>query len=322
MSENSHEIPDNFSRNSEKNSETILTGSGISYAQIPRNLFKLTEIEKITYADAFLALRMFDHCHQKRKFPKFKISLSDLAHITKMSRRQVMYGIERLIEIRVISMRLDAGKMTEYQWNQYFLQTGDFAQPDTSANSALVPVQSLHQTSAKSAPALVQSLHHIYIEFLLDYLFKLYLEYFRNPNPLIKRVPPKRGQKGVAKDFATHYYITRKDSWTEAIEEAIKKGGYVRTYLALVGGFNIDKVNYPKAYLKRLIWDEGHIWESQKKSYLAKQGHLDSDAAFLRFLKERSERGQHEEENENSTDETPVEITYMTGLESGEGLYE
>lgn len=236
-----------------------------------------------------------------------------------------MYGVERLIENRVLSVRQTAGKEAEYTWNTYFLQTGDLSIKDTSANLAQVDVQSLHTPCEKSAQVHVQTLHHIYIEFLLDYLSKLFLEYFKNPNPLIKRVPPKRGQKGVAKDFATNYYITRKDSWTEAINEAVKKGGYVRTYLACVGGFNIDQVNYPKAYLKKLIWDEGHQWESQKKSNLAKQGHLDSDAALLRFIKQRSERGYEaaEEDPKYFSEETQeMELTYMTGEESGEEIYE
>lgn len=321
--QNPDENHTNYDQKSPEKSDTILTGSGISYAQIPRHLFKLTEIDSITYGDAFLALRMFDWCHQKRKFPRFKISHSDLAHITKMSRRAVMYGLDRLIDLQLIIARLDAGKVTEYQWNEYFLQTGFLNVPATSANSAHVPVQTLHITDANSAHVPVQTLHLIYIEFLLDYLSKLYLEYFASSKSLIKRIPPRRGQKGVAKDFATHLYITRKDAWKEAIEVAVKKGGYVRTYVALAGGFNIENVDYPKAYLRKLIWDESHQYESKKKSYLAKQGHLDSDDAFLRFLFERSNRGNEKTETETTTDELEVEITFMTGSESGgEEMYE
>lgn len=236
-----------------------------------------------------------------------------------MSRRQVMYGLDRLIALQVIVARLEAGKENEYQWNEYFLQTGFL----TSANSAHVPVQDLHIPCADSAHVPVQSLHHIYIEFLLDYLSKLFLEYFQSNESLIKRVPPKRGQKGVAKDFATHYYISRKDAWTEAIEAAVKKGGYVRTYVALAGGFNIDNVSYPKAYLTKLIWDESHQHESKKKSYLAKSGHLDSDETFLKFLSERKNRSEVTEEKYFSEETCEMELTYMTGMESaGEEMYE
>lgn len=291
-----------------------MTGSGISYAQIPRNLFKLTEIKGIQYSDAFLALRMFDWSHQKRKFPKFEVSIADLVKQTKMSRRQVMYGVERLSALGLFIVRSEPGSITEYQWNEYFLLTGVFDERRTMANFAPVEVQSLHQSDAKSAPALVQSLHGIYIEFLLDYLSKYYLEYFRSNASLVKMVPPKRGQKGVAKDFATHYYISRRDGWLEAIEASIKLSGYVRTYLALAGGFNIEKVAFPKAYLKKVVWDESHQWEARKKSYLAKSGHLDSDQDFLLWLKARADRD-HSFEEKKQTDELATEIVYMTGDE-------
>lgn len=277
---NFSEIPENLPQ---KN-KTILTNSGISYAQIPRNLFKLTDYAGITYSDVMLALKMFDWCHEKRKFPKFTQSVSELVKITTLSRRQVMYGLDRLIDLRLIVARTSAGKTTEYQWNEYFLLTGELA----SASSAHPPVQSLHTSCAELAHLPVQTLHHTYIEFILDYIYILYKEYFKSEESLVKRIPPKRGIKGVAKDVATHLYVSRKDAWLEAIEASIKKGGYVRTYVALAGGFNIDQVNYPKSYLTKLIWDESHQYESKKKSHLANNGHLDDDQALLNFIQRRN----------------------------------
>jgi hypothetical protein len=321
--QNSDENQSNKDSNSTKKSDTILTGSGISYAQIPRSLFKLTEIESLTYSDMFLALKLFDHCHSKSKYPNFEISISDIVKITKMSRRQVMYGIDRLNALGVFIARINVGATTEYQWNEYFLQTGYLSRIDTSANSAPVDVQSLHQCDAELAPVLVQNLHGIYIEFILDYLSKLYLEYFASSESLVKRVPPKRGQKGVAKDFATHYYISRRDGWTEAIEASIKFGGYVRTYVALAGGFDIKKVAFPKAYLKKLIWDESHQYESKKNSHIAKNGTLDSDEIFLKWIEARHNRGKNTEEIENNLAGLKVELTYMSESDdSGEERYE
>lgn len=295
-------------------SESILKNSGISYAQIPRNLFRLTEIKGIQYSDTFLALRMFDWCHQKRKFPKFEVSIADLVKQTKMSRRQVMYGVERLSALGLFIARSKPGSITEYQWNEYFLQSGIFDEKRTSANFAPEHVQTLHQTDAKPAPELVQTLHGIYIEFLLDYLSKLYLEYFTAQKSLVKRIPPRRGQKGVAKDFATHRYISRREGWIEAIEASVKLSGYVRTYVALAGGFDIEKVAFPKAYLKKLVWDESHQWESKKKSHLFKNGTLDSDTIFLNWIEARKNRGQISEDQKN-LEQVPVEITVMTGDE-------
>jgi hypothetical protein len=308
----------NFDQKPTGKSDSILTGSGISYAQIPRNLFRLTEVDHITPSDVLLALRMFDWCHQKRKFPKFEVSISDLVKATKLSRRQVLYGIDRLSALGLFIARITPGSMTEYQWNEYFLLTGNLDEKRASANFAPAQVQILHQPCANVAPVLVQNLHAIYIEFLLDYLFKLYLEYFSANISLVKRVPPKRGQKGVPKDFGTHYYVTRAQAWTEAIEASIKVGGYVRTYLACAGGFNIDSVSFPKAYLKKLIWDEVHQYESKKKSHLYKNGTLDSDEIFLTWLYERNKRGEIKE-SEKELDDLSVELIHMTGTEeSGE----
>lgn len=226
-----------------------------------------------------------------------------------------MYGIERLNDVGLFIVRNEAGSENEYQWNLYFLQTGQL----TRAESAHPPVQNLHTSCAKSAHPPVQNLHHIYIEFILDYLYILYKQYFTAQEFIKKRVPPKRGQKGVAKDFATHYFVSRQEEWKAAIEAATKKGGYARTYLALAGGFDIDNVAYPRSYLCKLIWDESHQWEAKKKSHLFNNGHLDTDDKFLNWILERSQRGQGEDlEAEFDAD---VEVTYMDSYE-GEEFHE
>jgi hypothetical protein len=280
MSENSYNFPE---KNSEK-SQNILAGSGISFAQVPRSLFKLKQQEGITAGDAWLALCLFDWCHDKRKFPEFEISYAEIVKVSAVARRQVVYSVQKLIDLRLLSARLvkERGELPRiiYKWNEYLLKTGEY----TIAKNAPVLVQEMHQSSAENAPILVQEMHPIYIEFILDYIYNFYRDYFASNSSLVKRVPKKRGQNGEPQSSGSYLYISRKDAWKEAIEAVQPKSGWVRIYVALAGGFNIDNVNHPTSYLRKVVWDESHQWESKKKSHLYNQGHLDSDEAFLKFI--------------------------------------
>lgn len=293
MSENFHENSGKFP----EKSNSILHESGISYAQIPRKLFKLSRIEGITASDVLMALSIFDYCHDKRKYPKFELSHSQIAEVASVSRRQSMYGMQRLIEIRLFSVSLNGNKAATYQWNEFFLRTGELY----GAKFSPVDVQNFHQRGEKLSPEEVKELHHVYIEFLLDFIYKLYKAYFDSNASLIKRVPGTRRPKGVPQGSGTLLYISRKEAWREAIQATSQKSQWVRIYCALAGGFNIEEVNHPTAYLKKIVFDEARQHESKRKSNLYNEGHLDSDLAFLNFIQERNRRG-HVDNDEGTTE--------------------
>lgn len=292
MSENSH----NFSENLSEKNRSLLSGSGISFSQIPRNLFKLRHLEKLTYAEAFIALELFDWCHEKRSFPTFSISYSELARKAFCSQRMSIIAIQKLIDLNVLFVDLGRGGKNEYRWNIQFLETGRAGYAELSH----VHVKSLHMSCENSAHVHVKVLHTIYIEFILDYIYIFYKQYFSHHDRKIAwRIPSPKTKKGEPQGSGSTIYLTRREAWERAISEVAlasieknpNKNIFAPIYLVLMGGFNIEGVRHPKSYLKKIINDPTKIYESKKKSGFSE--FLEDDSSFGEYIQRHNERRTH-----------------------------
>lgn len=267
----------------------------ISWSKIPVHLFGLKKYDGISASDVLLAISMFDFCCQDKKtwysFPEFEIGYPDLAKRSFLSVRQVQVGIEHLVELGVILCEFRAPRKNKYTWRISFLQNGTTRQDIAADNLdifAWSDVQSLHGQHAKLACLTVQEMPGLYIEFTLDTLSRLYRDYFSSASTIKIRVPARKSgtKRSDPQGSGSVVELSRRAAWEEAILycATLKRSSWVRVYLTMVSGFNIDKVTHPKAYLKKLMWDESRQYESRKKSWLCSQGLLDNDDTFLRFI--------------------------------------
>lgn len=269
----------------------FLEGSGITWTKIPKTLIQLRKNQGITSSDVLLAISMLDYAARRgHNLEWFAISYKNLAKIAFCTPRQAMIGVQRLIELRLISCVSESKLENKYKFSEHFLREGA-----PSENLSHGQMKIFHIEGENLSQEDVKDIHSIYIDLLIDKLYIFYRDYFATNQTIAKRIPAKKIKKSgdiiaAPQGSGTTVYLSREQAWREAISwAALSKAGYVRTYLALMGGFNIDEVDYPTAWLKKVLWDESRQYESKKKSYLYSCGYLDDDDTFLQFILKNGE---------------------------------
>ncbi len=282
-----------FSDNSPKKYRGLPQDENYSYSRISRKIYTLRRTGKVTLGEGYIALDLADYCHDKSTFPEFSISYAELA-VRVFSKKQVVVGaIQKLIDLNVLSSIHSTTSTNRYKWNKQFLFTGilpvTFSDPQGS--------EFMTSRGQNFSPLGVRKNDPIYIEFILKNIYILYKDYFaQHDKKIAHRVPAPAKKRGEPRGIGSVNYLSRREAWEKAINEVAEEhfeknphqNIYTQIYLTLMGGFNIEKVNHPKSYLKKIKNDHVRIYESKKNSGFPE--HLEDDSSFLEFIKTVNER--------------------------------